>query len=337
MITLKKINITVEGTDLQVSEDLSSIEQNEERIGCLSYACKDRSRMLINGIEFFKLPEGGDLANQFIQKGWKEKGWSGFIKKLSEEQNQEIETEWIRVSSEFDRMMLAGEIKMSLRMPIEQTNVFFDVANCINSTLNPSALWQYVWDLTYYWQEKYNLNAWYKLPEEIKTELVEKREVEITAWAIDAIKKQQEEEKQEEIRFKQIIEGEKAKIEQAKEEELMIYGTEILSCNTNLLLHSLAIHCTEENIELYTTAYAKEIPDANTSYSIKEELKKQGFRFNGENKHWDLTYNEENLNKAVEILKKYDTKADPAELGLQRCWECGCYRKNLDSSGYCGC
>jgi len=336
MINLKKINITVDGTELQVLEDLKTIEENGEKIGELSYF-RDRSSMSIIGVIFFKLPLGGDLANQLILKGWKKCSIISFKKELSPEQNQEIEAEWVRVSGEFDRMLLSGEIKMFLRKSERSSDVFLKVEDCINSTLSDFYLQGFLRELTYYWQNKYDLNHIYLYSEKITTELAEKGSVNITRPAIEIIKKKIQEEEQDRIRIDQIIEKEQAEIEQAKKEELMIYGEEILSCNTNKLLHSLAIHYNDKIIKLYTTAYAKKIPEANTSYTIKEILKKEGFKFNGKDKNWLLPYNKENLNKAIEILRKYDSKEEPRKIGLHRCWECGCYSSRLDSDGYCGC
>lgn len=336
MIKLKNITITVSGAELEITP-YDQIFYNKERIGLLSVAFQGRKGKIINGIELFKLPENSDLAEEFRSKGWKEtKGWSNFCKKLTDEQNSLIETEWLRTVREFDSLLLEGKIKMYIKCPPEQTNIFFEVDNVLDYE-NVHEKERILWDLKYYWEEKYSFTSFYKYTDEIKKELIEKRIVDITSWSLEQIKKQDEEERKEKESIQEILEKEQKEVEAAIEEELLVYGTEILSCNTNLLLHSLAIQCNEKTINLYTTFYAQDIPGANTSYSIKEVLKKEGFKFSGEKKEWYLPYSEENLQKAIEILKKYDTKADPAKLGMGRCWECGCYRKRLDAYGYCGC
>lgn len=338
MIRLRKIKINVSGTELEINENLQSVLLNNERIGVISYACTDKNNTITNGIELFKLPEQGELKEEFLKKGWKEKGWSKYMKKLTPEQNEQIKAEWKRIYEEFDKIFLSGKIKMELSLPKEQTEIYFDIENpFLSENLSDFNLSQFIWGFKYKYEQKYKLTGWCNFTKEMQQELIEKREINITEWALSHIKKQDEEERKEKERFQAVMEEEKREIEKAMEEEIMVYGNEILSCNTNLLIHSLAFHCTGDRINLYTTVYAREIPKAKTSYDIKEVLKKEGFKFEKDTKYWYLEETEENINKAIEILKKYDTKADPNKLGLMRCWECGCYRRYLDSSGYCGC
>jgi len=134
---------------------------------------------------------------------------------------------------------------------------------------------------------------------------------------------------------------EKAELEKAFEDELFIFGDEYLSSVGNRLLHSLGAKISQKDnrIEIYTTGYSRMIPNAVTTYTIKDELKATGFQWDGENKIWHAEYNEETANKTIDLLKKHDTKVDPHALGLARCWECGrwCKPSELDESGYCGC
>lgn len=156
----------------------------------------------------------------------------------------------------------------------------------------------------------------------IKTEKAEKIAAEKTEK--DRIKKEQEANER----------------KNAEENELFIFDAGLIySSVSNLMLHSLGARFSQEEgtIQIYTTGYAKDIPNANTSYSIKDTLKSQGFTFNAESKNWVIDLNEANGQKTVELLKKYDTKVYPHSIGMQRCWECGSYSKKLDSDGYCGC
>lgn len=132
-----------------------------------------------------------------------------------------------------------------------------------------------------------------------------------------------------------------AELQNAMDNELFVFSDEYLSSVGNRLLHSLGAKISQRDnrIVIYTTTYSKMIPDANTTYSIKEALKAAGFKWDDQEKEWYSEYSEEMANKAIELLKKYDTKADPYALGLVRCWECGCWKKpsQLDENGYCGC
>ena len=136
---------------------------------------------------------------------------------------------------------------------------------------------------------------------------------------------------------------EKAKIEKAMQFEFFVFGKgEILSSTSNLLLHTIGVVIGEEEMEIYTTAYANEFRKKGikhtTSFDAKEEIKKmEGAKFNGEKKNWVVKNTQENQTALFHILKKYDTKALPYSLGLSRCWECGTYSSRLDKDGYCGC
>lgn len=325
MIKLNKVDLMLEGTLITISENLKDVYSKEERIGVLSCSYKDRKKMLINGIELFKLPEGGNLAEDFLKHGWKEKGWSNFTKKLTEEQNRQIEVEWLRVSSEFDNLLLQGKLEIKLTMPKEQTNIYSHIENCPE------------FDLKYYWEEKYDLTAWYKLPKALQEELVEKREVIITEWALQEIKRVDEIREAEKIRIEGILEKQEEEVKKAFKEELLVYSDDVILARAgNTLLHSMGIRVSRGRINFYTTYYAKEI-QGKTTYDIKEVLKQEGYRFDPEEKYWWKENTEENLKKALEILQENDTKADPIKLGYSQCWECGCWRKHLDMSGYCGC
>lgn len=134
---------------------------------------------------------------------------------------------------------------------------------------------------------------------------------------------------------------EKVELEKAFEEELFVFGDEFLASTGNRLLHSLGAKISQKNnrIEIYTTAYSKLIPNAITTYTIKDELKAAGLNWDSQSKKWYTEYSEEMAQKIIGLLKKYDTKADPHALGLARCWECGrwCKPWELDENGYCGC
>jgi len=156
---------------------------------------------------------------------------------------------------------------------------------------------------------------------------------------------------------KELADAEKAKVEADKEakrlekaekekqekieveqNELMLWNAGVIYSQAgNKMLHSLAASFSENIIEIYTTTYSKDIPNANTTYSIKEELKKAGFKFNATSKNWEIENTEARANTVIEILKKYDTKVWPHTVGMQRCWECGTYSTKLDADGYCGC
>lgn len=134
---------------------------------------------------------------------------------------------------------------------------------------------------------------------------------------------------------------EAAELKEAFENELFVFGDAILSSVGNRLLHSLGAKISKKDnrISVYTTEYAKMIPNANNTYKIKDILSGAGLKWDGKEKEWSSEYSEEMAEKTIELLKKYDTKADPEALGLKRCWECGswCKPSELDSSGYCGC
>ena len=141
----------------------------------------------------------------------------------------------------------------------------------------------------------------------------------------------------EEADKKAIAEAEKQRIENeereaqtkaTENEELFLWDAgEIYSSAGNKMLHSLgAIFSQKDNsIEVYTTSYASSIPKANTTYSIKDQLKADGFKFDGVSKHWKIDLSDDNAQKTINLLKKYDSKAWPHTVGMARCWECGSY------------
>lgn len=132
-----------------------------------------------------------------------------------------------------------------------------------------------------------------------------------------------------------------AALKDAFENELFIFGDEFLSRAGNRLLHSLGAVISQKNnrVTVYTTGYSKLIPGATTTREIATDLKDAGFSWDPKEKEWFAAYSEETGKFAIELLKKHDTKANPAELGLSQCWECGrwCKPSELDASGYCGC
>jgi hypothetical protein len=96
--------------------------------------------------------------------------------------------------------------------------------------------------------------------------------------------------------------------------------------------HSLGIRYSQKD---------NKIKVVGRTYDIKEELKKAGFRWDGNGKYWYIDYSEGNLQKAVDIVRKYDKKRDYAAEGYVQCWECGRWWKpknyypGMDT--YCGC
>lgn len=98
--------------------------------------------------------------------------------------------------------------------------------------------------------------------------------------------------------------------------------------------------------EVYTTAYASDMKRAGkahtTTYEARQELASAGFTWNAEGRIWTALYTEERWAVALPIIRKYDTKFWPGDLGMVRCWECGTYghrSKMTKDSGdyYCGC
>lgn len=166
----------------------------------------------------------------------------------------------------------------------------------------------------------------------------------LEARRLDEIKKAQEKEQKE----KKAEEKRAAEYKNALENELFIWDSDqIYSSATNLFLHSIGLKLSKNKnrIAFYTTTYAKQIEkymSVNTTYSMKDELKALGYEFDDSEKEWYTEYSPENAEKAVELLKKYDTKAQPNQLNMGRCWECGTYhpisKMKIDGPGYyCGC
>lgn len=162
--------------------------------------------------------------------------------------------------------------------------------------------------------------------EKLAKDIAEKAEKEAKAKA----KREAEAKKSEESRIN------------AEENELFIFSAGVVYSQAgNSMLHSLGA-IFGENIEVYTTNYANNIPSANTTYSIKETLKSEGFSFNSSQKNWTIPNTPENQEKVLALLKKYDTKVWPSSIGFVRCWECGTYshrsKMEMDGPGYyCGC
>ena len=158
------------------------------------------------------------------------------------------------------------------------------------------------------------------------------------AIAQEIAKKQEQEIRSAEIakKRKEEQEAEKKKIE---EEELFIWHAEtVYSQAGNSMLHSLGanFHSEQKVIGVYVTSYAKDIPNSNIQ-SAKAALKNEGFTFHSNSNEYQIVWNDDNAQKVIEFLKKNSVKAWPGSLGMSRCWECGCFSKNLDRDGYCGC
>lgn len=127
---------------------------------------------------------------------------------------------------------------------------------------------------------------------------------------------------------------------QVEQNELFVWDADqIYSSAGNQLLHSLGARFSQKDnyISIYTTGYSRDIPQANTTYSLRSELAAAGLTFDQATKEWRLPYSDENAQKVLALLTKYDTKAWPTDLGMGRCWECGRYSRRLDRDGYCGC
>jgi len=125
------------------------------------------------------------------------------------------------------------------------------------------------------------------------------------------------------------------KRKQAIEEEIYILDTDQVYSSVNFIAgHSLKI--------FYSPKRRNIIEVCGETYPVKEELKKVGFRWNGEEERWEIEYSDENLQKTIDIVKKYDKKIDYVKEGYVQCWECGTWfkpqRKDWDGFGwYCGC
>lgn len=133
-------------------------------------------------------------------------------------------------------------------------------------------------------------------------------------------------------------------LENAFENELWIFGSEMLSRSGGLLLHSLGANISEKKISIFTVGHSRFMKDKNpsTTYSLKEKIKDLGFKWNAEDKNWEIEYTKEAEKKTIEFLQKYDTKANPADYNIVRCWECGSWgypsEMKWDGRGYyCGC
>ena len=154
---------------------------------------------------------------------------------------------------------------------------------------------------------------------------------EVLKNAIENILKRKEEE---ELRKKEEAKKEKEERMKAIEEEIDAMDLDLaLSSRSLLALHSLSVN------------YSKSrnfVRIEGKTYNIREEVKRNGFKWNPERKCWETQYSDENLGKAVQLVRKYDKKTDPAAEGYVRCWECGRWFKpkkgDWDGFGwYCGC
>lgn len=141
----------------------------------------------------------------------------------------------------------------------------------------------------------------------------------------------------------------KADHKDVEENELMIFAADtIYSSAGSRMLHSIGAVFGEKIIEVYSTRYTWEMKksgiDYTDTYHAREDLKDLGFQWNADSKKWvyhgDIT--EEFGAKVIEVMKKYDTKVWPADIGFSQCWECGTYFRPGrgdwdDGMPYCGC
>lgn len=145
---------------------------------------------------------------------------------------------------------------------------------------------------------------------------------------------------QREQREKERQAAELAEVQKAFTEELFVRRDGFFPICT--LLHSMGavVSENENEISVFTRSDAKVIPGANTTYTIRNVLKAAGFRWNPQRSQWMTPYSPEMAEKAVDILRKYDSKANPDGINLVQCWECGRWHapsESVDASGYCGC
>jgi hypothetical protein len=154
---------------------------------------------------------------------------------------------------------------------------------------------------------------------------------EVLKGVIEDILKRKEEE---ELRKKEEAKKKEEEREKAIEEEVDVLDVDLVYSSRSLLaLHSLSVR------------YSKNknfVKIDGKTYDIRDEIKKIGFKWNPEQKCWQAPYSEENLEKAIQLVKKYDKKIDPVAEGYVRCWECGRWFKpkkgDWDGFGwYCGC
>ncbi len=133
----------------------------------------------------------------------------------------------------------------------------------------------------------------------------------------------------------------KAELKDAFENELFVFSDKPIARAGGRLIHSLGAHISERDnrIAIYTTAYAKIIPNSTGTYEVRGALKAAGFKWDSIKKEWHCSYSPENAEKALGLLRQHDTKADPRALGLRQCWECGrwCAPEELNKDDYCGC
>jgi hypothetical protein len=132
---------------------------------------------------------------------------------------------------------------------------------------------------------------------------------------------------------KQKEEEERKKYEEAMKNEIDVLDEDQIYSKRNLQFeHSLAVRYSQKN---------NKVKVAGKTYDIKEELKSAGFRWDGNEKCWYTDYSEDNLQKAVDIVKKYDQKRDYEAEGYVQCWECGRWWKPkhyyIGMDTYCGC
>ena len=132
---------------------------------------------------------------------------------------------------------------------------------------------------------------------------------------------------------KQKEEEERKKYEEAMKNEIDVLDEDQIYSKRNLRFeHSLVVRYSQKN---------NKVKVVGKTYDIKEELKSAGFRWDGNEKCWYIDYSDDNLQKAVDIVKKYDKKRDYEAEGYVQCWECGRWWKPkhyyIGMDTYCGC
>lgn len=121
-----------------------------------------------------------------------------------------------------------------------------------------------------------------------------------------------------------------------EKEEILYFGSELISQNTNQLLHSIGANEGTKSISVYTTIHCKKL-NGKSTYDLKEKLREIGCKWNSNTKEWEIEKTEENRQKIVNFLNYNDVKGSPTKLGMVRCWECGNWFVSKNNDNYCGC
>lgn len=328
-----------------VNDDMKSCEVEGIGRAEVSYCSMRPHDVIINNIEinpynneavvnFIKIAEskGIKVKCKKRQNGTIDPGRCGFS--LSDEQKRTISDRINSVYDSFVSDILSGKIRIYVSI------VGCDWPHAVLGIKEREYQGLKAWDLFFHWADE--KNKIYEAHRWISREK-QKDNTDVTEDVFEELKKRaiKAEESKKKTDEKRKIESEKLK--QAFEDELWVFGDEILSSAGGRLLHSIGaiISKNKNKIEIFTCGYTrfmKEIPH-HTTFDIQDKLKEKGYSWNTKDKTWEIMYSEENITKTVDILKKYDTKTDPVAQGLCRCWECGSwnYESELDEDGYCGC